>query len=158
MFLELKLLPVIMAQLGARDRKPPANDARRPAAKAAAAAGAQRKVLVIEDNIDDARMMALLFAQMGHRVEYAINGIVALDIAHRFLPDFVFLDLKLPDAHGAEVARQLRANPQLAGTKIYAVTGIRAEADHRRALESGCEAVLLKPVESRTFEALLKGG
>lgn len=143
-----------------QDHKRPAGEAWRRGASArhATRTGAQRrKVLVIEDNIDDARMLALLFGQMGHQVEYAINGIVALDIAHRFLPDFVFLDLKLPDAHGAEVARQLRANPLLAATRIYAVTGVRNEADHRRALAAGCEAVLLKPVESRVFENLIEG-
>jgi CheY-like chemotaxis protein len=102
-------------------------------------------------------MLSLLLAQMGHQVEYAINGIVAVEIAHRFLPEFVFLDLKLPDAHGAEVARQLRANPHLAETRIYAITGMRSEVDHQRALAAGCEAVLLKPVESATFETLISG-
>jgi CheY-like chemotaxis protein len=116
-----------------------------------------RRILVVEDNIDNARMLALLFASMGHQVEYAINGIVALDVAHRFLPEIVFLDLKLPDAHGADVARQLRRNPALAATRIYAVTASRLDADHAAALEGGCEAVLMKPVPSAAFETLIDG-
>ena len=117
----------------------------------------ERRILIVEDNIDAARMLAVLFSDMGHRVEYAINAIVALDIAHRFLPEFVFLDLKLPDAHGADVARQLRRNPQLATTRIYAITASDDESDRKRALAAGCEAVLVKPVESKVFETLISG-
>jgi CheY-like chemotaxis protein len=117
-----------------------------------------RRILVVEDNIDNARMLALLFAGMGHKVEYAINAIVAVEIAHRFLPEIVFLDLKLPDAHGADVARQLRGNPKLAGTRIYAVTGSRQEEDRKRALASGCEAIFAKPVDTGVFETLIAGG
>jgi two-component system, sensor histidine kinase len=118
----------------------------------------ERRILVVEDNIDSARMLAVLFSNMGHKVEYAINGIVAIAVAHRFLPEFVFLDLKLPDAHGADVARQLRGNPKLAATRIYAVTGSEDEEDRRRALAAGCEAVLAKPVDTRVFEKLVAGG
>ena len=116
-----------------------------------------RRILVVEDNIDNARMLAVLFASMGHRVDYAINGIVALDVAHRFLPEFVFLDLKLPDAHGADVARQLRRNPALAAARIIAITASGRAEDHALALRGGCETVLMKPVPSSAFEALLAG-
>lgn len=115
----------------------------------------ERRILVVEDNIDSARMMALLFSTMGHTVEYAINAIVALEVAHRFLPELVFLDLRLPDAHGADVARQLRGNPKLAKTRIYAITGSLSEEDRKRALAAGCEAVFAKPVPADVFESLI---
>ena len=124
---------------------------------ASGAAAVPRRILVVEDNIDNARMLAVLFASMGHRVEYAINGIVALDVAHRFLPEIVFLDLKLPDAHGADVARQLRRNPALAAVRIYAITASVRSEDHVAALKSGCERVLMKPVASEVFEKLIAG-
>ena len=117
----------------------------------------ERRILIVEDNIDSARMLAVFFAGMGHKVEYAINAIVALDVAHRFLPEFVFLDLKLPDAHGADVARQLRRNPKLAETHIYAITASNDETDRQRALTAGCEAVLVKPVDTAIFESLVAG-
>lgn len=123
--------------------------------RAAKPAAVPRRILVVEDNIDNARMLAVLFAGMGHKVEYAINGIVALDVAHRFLPEFVFLDLKLPDAHGADVARQLRRNPALAATRIIAITASGRPEDHAAALKGGCETVLLKPVPATVFEELL---
>ena len=122
-----------------------------------AEARVERRVLIVEDNIDSARMLALLLTHMGHQVEYAINGIVAIEVAHRFLPEIVFLDLLLPDAHGADVARQLRGNPKLAGTRIYANTGSRNEVDRQRAGAAGCETVLAKPVDPEVFETLIAG-
>jgi len=127
------------------------------ALKKAAKGIGERRILIVEDNVDSARMLALLLSNMGHKVEYAINAIVAIQVAHRFLPEIVFLDLRLPDAHGADVARQLRGNPQLARTHIYAITGSRDEADRARALAAGCEAVFSKPVDPEVFETLIAG-
>jgi DNA-binding response OmpR family regulator len=47
----------------------------------------------------------MLLHTMGHYVDYAINGTVAVDMARRFQPDIIFLDLLLPDDHGAGVCR-----------------------------------------------------
>jgi DNA-binding response OmpR family regulator len=116
---------------------------------------ASRRILVVEDNLDSAHMLATFFGSMGHKVEYAINAIVAVHVAHRFLPEFVFLDLRLPDGHGAEVARQLRLNPHLSKTRIYAVTGSPAWDDWKRALAAGCEDVLVKPVATDVLERLV---
>jgi CheY-like chemotaxis protein len=116
---------------------------------------AKRRVLVVDDNLDNVRSLTLLFDVMGHQVDYAINAIVAVDIAARFKPDVVVLDLLLPDGHGAQVARQIRLNPELARTRIYGITGSKHESDRRQALEAGCDEVLLKPIPPETFERLL---
>jgi CheY-like chemotaxis protein len=115
----------------------------------------KRRILVVDDNIDNLRSLTLLFDVMGHHVDYAINAIVAIDIAARFKPDVVILDLLLPDGHGAQVARQIRMNPELARTRIVGITGSKDEKDVRRALEAGCDEVLLKPVDPDTFERLI---
>ena len=113
------------------------------------------RILVVDDNIDNARSMALLFGAMGHHVDYAINAIVGIDFAARFKPEVVILDLLLPDSHGAQVCRQLRLNPELKQTRIYAITGSKSGADRERALAAGCDEVLLKPVSPDTFERLI---
>src|ERR1051326_3826649 len=81
-----------------------------------------RHVLVIDDNLDNVRSLALLFRDMGHLVDYAINATAAIDVAVAMKPDVVFLDLLLPDGHGAEVATEIRKHPELRGTRIYGVT------------------------------------
>jgi CheY-like chemotaxis protein len=117
----------------------------------------KRRILVVDDNIDNVRSMSLLFEVMGHHVDYAINAIVAVDIAARFNPDIVILDLLLPDGHGAQVCRQIRLNPDLAGTKIYGITASKHEKDRQQALAAGCDEVLLKPVSPETFERIIAG-
>jgi CheY-like chemotaxis protein len=114
----------------------------------------QWKILVVEDNIDDARLLATLLTTMGHKVEYAINGTVAVDLANRFAPEFVFIDLRLPDAHGAEVARRILAGSK-ADTRVYAVTGSSDWKDFERAKKAGCVDVLVKPVAPDQFERIL---
>ena len=113
------------------------------------------RVLVVDDNIDHVRSLALLFEVMGHHVDYAINAIVAVDVAFRFKPDVVVLDLLLPDGHGAQVCRQIRMNPELSRTRVYGITGSKDEKDRRHALDAGCDEVLLKPISPDTFERLL---
>jgi CheY-like chemotaxis protein len=111
-----------------------------------------RKVLVVDDNLDHVHTVAYLLRDNGHVVDYAINGIVALHLAQRFKPDVVLLDLGLPDTHGAEVARQLRRDPGLKGIRIVAITARTAVEEHRRAIASGCDAVLVKPVKPDALE------
>lgn len=126
-------------------------------AERAASNDPQKRVLVVDDNIENVRSLSLLFKVMGHAVDYAINAIVALDIAARFKPDVVILDLLLPDGHGAEVCRQLRLNPELRDTLIIGITGSSQEMDHQRAMSAGCDGVLLKPVSPDTFEQIFAG-
>ena len=121
-------------------------------------AEAKERILVVDDNLDNVRSLALLFETMGHQIEYAINATVAIDIAPHFKPDIVFLDLLLPDAHGAEVCSAIRKLPGLSKTRIFGVTASSRMIDHQIALDAGCDDVLRKPVSAETFERLIGGG
>src|SRR3954469_4121338 len=72
-----------------------------------------RRVLVVEDGLDAVRALAALLQDMGHKVMYAINGYAGIEIARRFVPDFVLLDLGLLGIDGYEVCRQLKREPAL---------------------------------------------
>src|SRR4026207_1316888 len=67
-----------------------------------------RRILVVDDNLDNVRSLALLFNSMGHHVDYAINGTAATSMAKSMCPDIVFLDLLLPDGHGSIFCREIR--------------------------------------------------
>ena len=116
-----------------------------------------RRILVVDDDIDGARSLSYLLADMGYRVEYAINGIAGLKIAQDFRPHVVILDLKLPDIHGAEMARQLRRDPVLRGARIVAITGSTQKQDAERALAGGCDEVLVKPIRVAILDHLIAG-
>ena len=118
-------------------------------------AQSKRRVLVVEDNLDAVHSMATLLRMMGHEVEFAINGFAALDAARRFKPDFILLDIGLPDFRGDSVARQLKYEPGLEHTRMIAITGLPINDVQSRALESGCEAVYAKPMAPAVLEELL---
>ena len=114
-----------------------------------------KRVLVVEDNLDSVHSLALLLHDMGHIVEYAINGYVGVDVARRFHPDFVLLDLGLPGLDGFEVCRRIKREPELARTRVIAITAFAQEEYRARSKAVGCELHLVKPVPTRVLEDLL---
>jgi CheY-like chemotaxis protein len=107
---------------------------------------ASRRILVVEDNLDTVHSFVLLLRDMGHNVDYAINGYAAIETARRVLPDVVFLDLGLPGMTGFDVCRVLRSQRGMERTKIFSVTAYAQEEYRERALEAGCDVHLVKPV------------
>ena len=114
-----------------------------------------RRVLVVEDNLDSVHSMAVLLRMMGHEVQFAINGFAALDIARKFKPDVVLLDLSLPDFNGCEIAQQLKWEPGMEKARLIAISALPIAQARQRALEAGCEAFYAKPIEPGLLERLL---
>lgn len=117
--------------------------------------GASRRVLVVEDHLETVHSMAVMLKAMGHEVQFAINGFAAIDIARSFRPDFILLDLGLPDFKGDEIARQIKWEPGLEKTKIIAITGRSDEESRQRAKDAGCEEFFVKPLSPVALEELL---
>ena len=113
------------------------------------------RVLLVDDNMDHAKTLALLLQQMGHQTEIAISGHAAIGIARRFRPDVVLLDMGLPDIEGTFVCRQLRQEAGLEHVRILMLTGSAREGDRERALEAGCDQFLQKPMDPRFLDSLL---
>jgi CheY-like chemotaxis protein len=118
-------------------------------------AAVPRRVLVVEDSLDSVHSLVLMLRSMGHVVEYAINGYAALEIAKRFHPEYVFLDLGLPGLSGIEVCKKMRADSALTGARIIAVTAYTQPEYRERAKAAGCEGYLVKPVSPEVFESVL---
>jgi signal transduction histidine kinase/DNA-binding response OmpR family regulator len=106
-----------------------------------------RRVLVVDDNRDAAAMLGEALRLYGHDVRIAADGVTALRVAEEFRPDVALLDLGLPVMDGYELARRIRAQPDLAQTRLVALTGYGQEGDRRRTRESGFAAHLVKPVD-----------
>jgi len=114
-----------------------------------------KRVLVVDDDIDTAQTLFMLLLDMGHDAAYATDGRAALDTARRLRPQFVFLDMGLPDLHGSEVAVKLRSLPGCESAVIIAITGLGEE--HRgRMLKAGCDAFYVKPIEPAVIEDFLR--
>jgi CheY-like chemotaxis protein len=114
-----------------------------------------RRVLIVEDNLDSVRAIAALVRDMGHKIQYAINGFAALTLAQQFKPEIVLLDLGLPGMDGFEVCGRLQHEPGLPRPRIIAVTAYGRDEHRARARAAGCETYLVKPVNPQTlFEVL----
>ena len=92
---------------------------------------------------------------MGHEVDYAINGYVAVDMAAQLQPEFVFLDLALPGLNGFEVCQRLRRIPGIADTRIIAVTAYSQDEYRKRARDAGCDGYVVKPLDPAAIGELL---
>src|SRR4051812_22505011 len=76
----------------------------------AAAGGAKRKILVVDDHEDNVEVLRARLESRGYEVEGAMNGQAALDTVSRWCPDLVLLDVMMPDMDGFEVVRRLKAD------------------------------------------------
>lgn len=115
-----------------------------------------KTVLVVDDHQDAAEMVAEMLEHHGCIVHVAHDGHEALERAHTTRPDVVLLDLGLPGIGGYDVARRLRADPVLEGTKIVALTGYGEDSDRQRSLSAGMDAHLVKPVDSAALLEIVR--
>lgn len=114
-----------------------------------------RRVLVIEDYPDTAQMMRLLLESQGYEVLVATTGEEGVRKAQDCAPDLVLCDLGLPGISGFEVARDLRDQEKTRGIHIIAISGYGQEQDRSRALDSGFDDHLTKPVSPEVLLARL---
>jgi signal transduction histidine kinase len=105
-----------------------------------------RRILVIEDNADTREMLRAALAIHGHEVRAVADGAAGIAAAAEAPPEVALIDIGLPDIDGYEVARRLRAGAGAAPIGLIALTGYGQDEDQRRALESGFDAHLTKPV------------
>jgi PAS domain S-box-containing protein len=117
------------------------------------------RVLVVDDNVDSARSMALLLGRMwGQEVEVALDGEEALARASSFRPDLVLLDLGLPGLSGYDVAERLRGPGGSVAPMLVAMTGWGNDDDLRRSSAAGFAHHLVKPVDLDRLRALIAEG
>ncbi len=116
---------------------------------------ARCRVLVVDDNQDAAQSLGFLLELSGHEVSFAHDGEHALTVAREFRPNVTLLDISLPKLNGYDVAQALRRESWGKKMILIAITGWGHEDDRRRALESGFDFHLTKPVDPDQIEALI---
>lgn len=105
------------------------------------------KVLVIEDNADNLRLIAKVLGRGGYTVASAANGTdgVALGMKEPF--SFIVMDINLPDITGLEAARMIRETGPNKEAPIIAITSYAMRGDMARILEAGCNGYFEKPID-----------
>jgi CheY-like chemotaxis protein len=137
----------------------PAAAPEQPKRPANGRASVARRVLVVDDNVDAAAMLAALIRQLGHEVEIVHDGSAALRAVEGYRPEVILLDIGMPGMNGFEVAQRLRELGRVPRLRIVAVTGWGKPEDRQRSREAGFDMHLIKPVElSEIQQALLLNG
>ena len=119
-------------------------------------AGGPLRVLVVDDNVDAARLLGMFIEMLGHEVFVQFHPANALECARRELPDVCLLDIGLPDMDGYTLARQLRLIPGMQTTIMAAVTGYSQPRDKQAAFAVGFNFHFAKPIDSAQLESWIQ--
>jgi PAS domain S-box-containing protein len=116
---------------------------------------APRRILVVDDNTDAADSLAMLLRLLKQDVLVAYDGHAALAQAEENRPTVAFVDLGMPRMDGYELARLIRAHPELKDMVLVALTGWGQPEDRQRTKDTGFDHHLVKPVDADTLRQLL---
>jgi PAS domain S-box-containing protein len=129
------------------DQSPGVSDSEKPIAT---------RVLIVEDAVDVLNLMRIELEDVGFSVRACTGAEAALEEARKEQPDVVVSDIKMPGIHGYDFIKQLRQIPGMATVPAVALTGFGMRSDIEKALESGYDVHLCKPIEVEELTALIK--
>jgi two-component system, OmpR family, alkaline phosphatase synthesis response regulator PhoP len=109
------------------------------------------KVLVVDDEESIVELLKYNLEKDGYEVKTALNGIQAVDIAKKFSPELVLLDIMMPMMDGVETCRQLRSISDLQKTFIIFLTARAEEYSEVAAFEVGADDYITKPIKPRAL-------
>lgn len=130
-------------------------------AQTSAAAVQQRRILVVDDNLDSAASMAIMLNLVGNEVLTAHDGLAAVEMASRYHPDVILMDVGMPKLNGYDATRRIRTQEREESEEsrtpaaIIALTGWGQQADRELSRAAGCDGHLVKPVGLAELEQLL---
>ena len=109
------------------------------------------KALIIEDNEQNMYMLSFLLEKNNYEVFQAFNGLDGIKAATNYLPDVILLDIQLPEMDGYQIARELRNRNDLNMIPIIAVTSHAMVGDREKAMASGANGYIEKPIDPDNF-------
>jgi two-component system, cell cycle response regulator DivK len=115
-----------------------------------------RRILVVEDQEDNRRILRDLLMSAGYEIIQAENGEEALAVAAKERPDLILMDIQLPLLDGYEATRRIKANPALRTIPVIAVTSYALSGDENNARAAGCDAYVTKPFSPRALLAKIR--
>jgi len=116
----------------------------------------RNKILIIEDNLLNLELATDLLQADGFVVSSAQTAEEGLRRARELLPDLVLMDFSLPGMDGLSATRHLKADPATRHLTVVGLTACAMKGDEAAALNAGCDGYLTKPIDTRTFIAIVK--
>ena len=110
-----------------------------------------QKVLIIEDNKDNFKMIKYALTRAGYEVLWAERGLDGIDLVNRERPHFILMDINLPGINGIETTKRIRASETGRDIPIIAITAHAMSGDRERIMAAGCNAYIEKPIDPITI-------
>jgi len=111
------------------------------------------RILVVEDNPSNMKLVSLILDSIGHEVIEANNALEGIRLAEEQSPDLVLMDIQLPGMDGLEATRRLKMNAATRDIKVVALTAFAMKGDEQRMLAAGCDDYISKPIRHAEFVA-----
>ena len=115
-----------------------------------------KRILIVEDNELNMKLLNDVLEAYGYDIVKTDSGAAVLELARTHRPDLVLMDIQLPDVSGLDAVRQLKGDPETREIPVIAVTAFAMAGDERRALDSGCDGSIAKPIMLREFLATIE--
>jgi CheY-like chemotaxis protein len=113
-------------------------------------------VLIVDDTPVNLKLVRVLLTRQGFDVRTANTAEEALELVQSFRPRLVLADVQLPGMNGLEMTRRIKSDPATRDTIVLALTAFAMKGDEQRAYDAGCHGYITKPIDTRTFPALIR--
>jgi CheY-like chemotaxis protein len=116
---------------------------------------AGERILIVDDNPVNLKLVRVLLAGEGYEVRTASDAEEALAVLQAFLARLILMDIQLPGMDGLALTRKLKEDPATRDAIILGLTAYAMKGDEERVLAAGCDGYVAKPIDTRTFPALV---
>ncbi len=116
----------------------------------------RKRILVVEDQEDNRRILRDLLTTAGYDIVEATNGRDALAAAAEHRPDLILMDIQLPVLDGYETTRRLKSDPTLKAIPVIVITSYALSGDETKARAAGCDDYVTKPYSPRQVLAKVR--
>ena len=115
-----------------------------------------KRILVVEDQEDNRRIIRDLLMSAGYELIEAVDGEAGVRLAKEQRPDLILMDIQLPGIDGYEATRRIKQNPELRHIPIIVVTSYALSGDDQKAMAAGSDAYMAKPFSPRQLLATIR--
>jgi len=115
-----------------------------------------KRILVVEDQEDNRRIIRDLLASVGYEMIEALDGEAGVRLAESERPDLILMDIQLPVLDGHEATRRIKQNPELRHIPIIVVTSYALSGDDQKAMAAGSDGYVAKPFSPRQLLATIR--
>jgi CheY-like chemotaxis protein len=114
------------------------------------------KILIVEDNENNRKLLQDVLVFHGYEVSAATDGREGVSLARKLMPDLILMDIQMPGMDGMTAGNILKSDPATSGLKIIALTSFAMQGDLEKFLAAGFDGYLSKPISTRELPDLVK--